>query len=126
MGYCLYGRDIDDQTSPIEAGLGRICSNQKTFTNSENLLRQKKDGTERKLVGFEMSSRGIPRHDYLITSPAGMCLGRVTSGTHSPTLQKGIGMGYLPAVWAEPGTAIAILIRGERIPAKVVKPPFGK
>lgn len=126
MGYCLYGNDIDDQTSPIEAGLGWICSNNKTFTSSENLMLQKKEGTERKLVGFELNGRGIPRHDYLITSPAGMTLGKVTSGTYAPTLQKGIGMGYLPTAWTEPGTSIAVLIRGERIPAKVIKPPFLK
>jgi aminomethyltransferase len=126
MGYCLYGHDIDEYTSPLEAGLGRICSFSKRFTNSKNLFCEMQQGPERKLVGFELRGRGIPRQDYLLTSPAGMTLGLVTSGTHSPSLQKGIGMGYLPAVWAEPGTEIAVLIRGERIPARVVKLPFIK
>ncbi|MGV3706903.1 MAG: glycine cleavage system aminomethyltransferase GcvT [Arcticibacter sp.] len=123
-GFCLYGNDIDDTTSPLEAGLGWITKFSKTFTNSENLEAQKKAGIKKRLVGFEMVDRGIPRHDYPITNPAGEVIGRVTSGTQSPTLQKAIGMGYVDVEYAQPGTEIAIAIRNTNVRARVVKVPF--
>lgn len=123
-GFCLYGNDIDDTTSPLEAGLGWITKFSKTFTNSENLEAQKKAGIKKRLVGFEMVERGIPRHDYPITNPAGEVIGRVTSGTQSPTLQKAIGMGYVDVEYAQPGTEIAIAIRNTNVRARVVKVPF--
>ena len=126
MGFCLYGNDIDDQTSPIEAGLGWITKFTKTFTNSEALLAQKEAGVARKLIGFEMIDRGIPRHDYEIADAEGNVIGRVTSGTQSPSLQKAIGMGYIDKAMAKEGTEIFILIRNQKIKAKVVKFPFYK
>lgn len=125
-GFCLYGNDIDDTTSPIEAGLGWITKFTKTFTNSEALLAQKEAGVARKLIGFEMIDRGIPRHDYPIVDAEGNVVGRVTSGTQSPTLQKAIGMGYLDKDLAKEGTEIFIEIRGAKIKAQVVKFPFVK
>ena len=95
MGYCLYGNDIDDTTSPIEAGLGWITKFNKVFTNHEALLKQKENGVERKLVGFELNERGIPRKDYPILDPNGDAIGTVTSGTMAPSVGKGIGMGYV-------------------------------
>ncbi|MCB0474097.1 MAG: glycine cleavage system aminomethyltransferase GcvT [Flavobacteriaceae bacterium] len=124
MGFCLYGNDIDDTTSPIEAGLGWITKFTKDFTNSEALKKQKEQGTERKLVGFELDERGIPRHEYEIVDAEGNKIGVVTSGTMSPSLKKGIGMGYVPVDYAVPGSKIFIQIRKTAIPATVVKLPF--
>lgn len=124
MGFCLYGNDIDDSTSPIEAGLGWITKFTKSFINSENLAAQKQNGVERKLVGFEMIDRGIPRHDYEIVDIAGTVIGKVTSGTQSPSLQKGIGMGYVKTSFSKVGTDIFIKIRDNKVLARVVKMPF--
>ena len=124
MGFCLYGNDIDDSTSPIEAGLGWITKFTKSFINSENLAAQKQNGVERKLVGFEMIDRGIPRHDYEIVDIAGTVIGKVTSGTQSPSLQKGIGMGYVKTSFSKVGTEIFIKIRDNIVLARVVKMPF--
>jgi len=124
MGFCLYGNDIDDSTSPIEAGLGWITKFTKNFVNSENLAAQKERGVERKLVGFEMIERGIPRHDYEILDAAGTVIGKVTSGTQSPSLQKGIGMGYVKTAFSKMGTDIYVKIRDNKVLARVVKMPF--
>lgn len=126
MGFCLYGNDIDDTTSPLEAGLGWITKFTKDFVNSENLKKQKEEGVSQKLVGFEMIDRGIPRHDYEITNASGTVIGRVTSGTQSPSLQKAIGMGYVPTALAKPGTEIFVRIREKQLKASVVKIPFLK
>lgn len=126
MGFCLYGNDIDDTTSPIEAGLGWITKFSKPFTNSEALQKQKETGVSRKLIGFEMTERGIPRHDYEIADAEGNIIGKVTSGTQSPSLQKAIGMGYVDKAFAKEGTEMFILIRNAKIAAKVVKFPFYK
>jgi len=126
MGYCLYGNDIDERTSPIEAGLGWITKFSKDFVNSEALAKEKERGAENKLVGFELDERGIPRKDYDIVDSHGKKLGVVTSGTMSPSLGKGIGLGYVPAVFTDPGSKIYIQIRKNRIPATVVKLPFYK
>ena len=126
MGYCLYGNDIDDTTSPIEAGLGWITKFTKDFINSEALKDQKERTPERKLVGFELEDRGIPRQGYDIVDGNGKTVGNVTSGTMSPSLKKGIGMGYVPAIMADPGTRIHIQIRKNAVPATVVKLPFYK
>lgn len=123
-GFCLYGNDIDDTTSPLEAGLGWITRFSKKFTNSEALQAQKEAGIKKKLVGFEMIERGIPRHDYPITNEEGDVIGRVTSGTQSPTLQKAIGLGYVDIAYAGPGTEIFIAIRNANVRARVVKFPF--
>ena len=126
MGFCLYGNDINDTTSPIEAGLGWITKFTKEFTNSKALLEQKEKGVTKKLVGFEMIDRGIPRHDYPIVDANGTVIGIVTSGTQSPTLNKAIGMGYVPAALAKADSEIFIMIRDKAIKAKVVKIPFLK
>jgi len=126
MGFCLYGNDIDDATSPLEAGLGWVTKFSKDFTNSAALQQQKQDGTKRKLVGFEMIDRGIPRHDYEIVDADGNTIGKVTSGTQSPSLQKAIGMGYVNNEFAKEGSEIFINIRDNKVKAKVVKPPFYK
>lgn len=126
MGFCLYGNDIDDNTSPLEAGLGWVTKFSKEFNNSAALQQQKADGLKRKLVGFEMIDRGIPRHDYEIVDADGNKIGRVTSGTQSPSLQKAIGMGYVDNAFAKEGTEIYISIRDNKIKAQVVKPPFIK
>lgn len=126
MGFCLYGNDIDDTTSPIEAGLGWVTKFNKKFTNAAALQAQKEAGTARKLIGFEMIERGIPRHDYEIADENGTVIGRVTSGTQSPSLQKAIGMGYADKAYAKEGAEIYILIRNQKIKAKVVKFPFYK
>jgi aminomethyltransferase len=124
MGYCLYGNDIDDQTSPLEAGLGWITKFSKEFVNSDALAKQKEKGVERKLVGFVLNERGIPRHDYPIVDKDSKTIGRVTSGTMSPSLEKGIGMGYVPVEMAQVGSLIQIQIRKNTVPATVVKLPF--
>lgn len=126
MGFCLYGNDIDDTTSPLEAGLGWITKFTKPFTNSDALKKQKEQGVSRKLVGFEMSGRGIPRHGYPIVNDQGQTIGHVTSGTQSPTLQKAIGMGYVQSECAVEGSVIHVMIRDKAIAASVVKPPFLK
>lgn len=126
MGFCLYGNDIDDTTSPIEAGLGWITKFNKKFINSDALQEQKTKGVNKKLVGFEMIDRGIPRHDYEIMDAEGRKIGKVTSGTQAPSLQKAIGMGYVDANLASPGSEIFINIRDKALKAKVVKLPFYK
>ena len=124
MGFCLYGNDIDDTTSPLEAGLGWITKFSKNFVNSENLASQKESGVSRKLVGFEMIERGIPRHDYEVFDASGNIIGKVTSGTQSPTLQKAIGIAYVKTEFSKEGSEIFIGIRENKILAKVVKFPF--
>lgn len=126
MGFCLYGNDINDTTSPLEAGLGWITKFNKEFTNSENLKKQKEEGVSKKLVGFEMIDRGIPRHDYEIVDADGNNIGIVTSGTQSPSMGIAIGMGYVKTEFAAVDSDIFILIRGKKIAAKVVKLPFYK
>ena len=126
MGFCLYGNDIDDTTSPIEAGLGWITKFTKDFTNSTALKFQKENGVKRKLVGFEMIDRGIPRHDYEVKNAAGDTIGKVTSGTQSPSLQKAIGMAYVTPEYAKEGSEIFIPVRDKALKAKVVKIPFYK
>lgn len=126
MGFCLYGNDINDTTSPIEAGLGWITKFTKEFTNSKALLDQKEKGVAKKLVGFEMIDRGIPRHDYEIADASGNMIGVVTSGTQSPSLNKAIGMGYVPTAFSKADSEIFIMIRDKAIKAKVVKMPFYK
>jgi aminomethyltransferase len=126
MAFCLYGNDIDDTTSPIEAGLGWITKFTKEFTNSKNLLQQKEQGVTKKLVGFEMIDKGIPRHDYLIIDADGNTIGRVTSGTQSPTLQKAIGLGYVKKEFTAENSDIYISVRDKSLKAKIVKTPFLK
>jgi len=125
-GFCLYGNDIDDQTSPLEAGLGWVTKFTKDFVNSENLKAEKEAGVQKKLVGFEIIDRGIARHDYQIVDADGHVIGRVTSGTQSPTLKKSIGLGYVDNAFAKEGTEIFINIRDKKIKAVVSKPPFVK
>lgn len=115
MGFCLYGNDIDDTTSPIEAGLGWVTKFTKNFVNSENLAAQKQEGVSRKLVGFEMIDRGIPRHDYEIVDVNGNVIGKVTSGTQAPSLQKAIGMGYVAKEFSKEATEIYIKIRDNNV-----------
>lgn len=124
MGYCLYGNDIDDTTTPLEAGLGWITKFTKDFTARSILEKQKSAGPARKLVGFEMVERGIPRHDYEIKDSSGAPIGRVTSGTQSPSLGKAIGIGYVDAVFAAIDSKIYIKVRDKLLEAKVVKFPF--
>ncbi|RIV69351.1 glycine cleavage system aminomethyltransferase GcvT [Flagellimonas aequoris] len=126
MGYCLYGNDIEDTTSPFEAGLGWITKFTKDFVNSEALAKEKETGPKRKLVAFQMEERGIPRHGYPILDKDGNEIGVVTSGTMSPSLSQGIGMGYVPAEHANLGTTIYIKIRINKVPATLVKLPFYK
>ena len=126
MGFCLYGNDIDDNTSPLAAGLGWVTKFTKDFVNSENLKAEKEKGVSQKLVGFEMIDRGIPRHDYEIVDADGNKIGRVTSGTQSPSLKKSIGLGYVETAFAKEGTEIFISIRNQPIKAIVRKPPFVK
>jgi len=126
MGYCLYGNDITDETSPIEAGLGWITKFSKNFINSEKLAKEKEKGSDRKLIGFQLEERGIPRKDYTIVDEQGTSIGIVTSGTMSPSLGKGIGLGYVPTALAAAGSKIHIQVRKKTIPATVVKTPFYK
>lgn len=126
MGFCLYGNDINDKTSPIEAGLGWITKFTKDFNNSEFLQKQKEVGINRKLVGFELIDRGIPRKEYDILDAEGNVIGQVTSGTQSPSLQKAIGMGYVKKEFAEVDTEIFVQVRKKFLKAKVVKLPFYK
>lgn len=128
MGFCLYGNDIDDTTSPIEAGLGWITKfvDGKNFIDRDVMERIKAEGAKRKLVAFEMIERGIPRHGYQLADTTGNIIGEVTSGTMSPTLKQGIGMGYVKSEFALPETEIAVIVREKPVKAKVVKAPFVK
>ena len=126
MGYCLYGNDIDDTTSPMEAGLGWITKFTKDFTNSANIKQQKEAGVGKKLVAFVMDGPGIPRGHYELMDAEGHKIGDVTSGTQSPSLSKGIGLGYVKTEFAAPGTPIFVQIRGKNLPATVSKLPLTK
>lgn len=126
MGFCLYGNDITDTTSPLEAGLGWITKFTKDFVNSNSLKAQKEAGVTKKLVGFTMIDRGIPRHGYPIVDMSGTVIGEVTSGTQSPSLGIAIGMGYVPSELAVPGNEILVEIRGKHLKAKVTALPFLK
>ncbi len=126
MGFCLYGNDIDDTTSPLEAGLGWITKFTKDFVDSDFLKKQKEEGVTRKLVAFEMIDRGIPRHDYPILDSNGNVIGKVTSGTMSPSMKVGIGLGYVTKEFSALDTEIFIEIREKGVKAKVVKLPFYK
>jgi len=126
MGFCLYGNDINDTTSPIEAGLSWITKFTKDFVNAEALKKQKEDGVIKKLVAFEIDNKGVPRHEYVIVDENGNTIGEVTSGTMSPSLKKGIGMGYVPKAYAKLGSKIKIQVRNKAIAATVVKLPFYK
>ena len=128
MGYCLYGNDINDTTSPIEAGLGWITkfTDAKDFINKQALLKQKQEGVSKKLIGFEMIEKGIPRHDYEIVDKEGNSIGTVTSGTMSPSMNIPVGMGYVKSAFAAEGSEIYIKIREKSLKAKVVKFPFYK
>jgi len=126
MGFCLYGNDIDDTTSPIEAGLGWITKFTKDFTDSDRLKKQKEEGVSRKLIAFEMIDRGIPRHDYPIQDANGTVIGKVTSGTMSPSMKIAIGLGYVTTEFSQPDSEIYINIRDKGLKAKVVKLPFYK
>lgn len=123
-GFCLYGNDIDHTTSPLEAGLGWITKFTKEFTNSNNLKKQKEEGVKRKLVGFKMIDKGIPRHDYEIKNAHGETIGKVTSGTMSPMLSVGIGLGYVKTEHSSPGSEIFISVRNKDLKAEVAKLPF--
>lgn len=124
MGYCLYGNDINDETSPLEAGLGWITKFSKDFTNADKLKTQKETGVARKLVGFLMDGPGIPRGHYELVNEGGEKIGEVTSGTQSPSLSKGIGLGYVQTEFSAPGSKIFVQVRGKNHPATVVKLPF--
>src|SRR6187402_62011 len=126
MGFCLYGNDINDTTSPLEAGLGWITKFNKNFINSESLKKQKEAGVTKKLVAFEMQERSVPRHDYEIVDASGVVIGIVTSGTMSPSMNKGIGLGYVTVSNSAIDSDIFIKIRKNDVPAKVVKLPFYK
>ena len=126
MGFCLYGNDINDHTSPLEAGLGWITKFSKDFVNSQFLLKQKEEGVQRKLIGFEMIDRGIPRNGYKIIDKDSNEIGNVTSGTMGPSVRKAIGMGYVKKEFAQDGQEIYLEIRNKQIAAKVVKFPFYK
>ena len=125
-GFCLYGNDIDDETSPLEGGLGWITKfvEGKEFIDRERLAAQKAAGVERKLVGIKLIGRGVPRHGYKIATPEGEEIGHVTSGTMSPTLKAGIAMGYVKSDYAKVATKLAVVIRDRLIEAEVVKMPF--
>jgi aminomethyltransferase len=126
MGFCLYGNDIDDTTSPLEAGLGWITKFSKPFINAENLQKQKEQGVSRKLVGLVMQERAIPRAGYEIFNAQDEPIGYITSGAQSPMLEKGIGLGYVETAYSQPDTEVLIGIRNRKIPATIVKPPMIK
>jgi len=126
MGYCLYGNDIDETTSPIEAGLSWITKFTKDFLNAEALAKEKEHKPERRLIAFELNERGVPRQGYDIVNESRKVIGNVTSGTMSPCLQKGIGMGYVPRELSKSGSKIYIQVRKKAIPATIVKLPFFK
>ncbi len=126
MGFCLYGNDIDETTSPIEAKLGWITKFTKDFINSEALKKDTEEGPKRKLIAFELEERGIPRQGYEIEDEDGKVIGEVTSGTMSPSLENGIGLGYVPSEVAKFGNKIFIKVRKKSIPAVQVKLPFYK
>ncbi|WP_300671014.1 glycine cleavage system aminomethyltransferase GcvT [Soonwooa sp.] len=123
-GFCLYGNDIDDTTSPLEAGLGWITKFDKDFVSKEIFAKQKEEGVSRKLVGFELTDKGVPRHDYPVVDAEGNVIGKVTSGTQSPMKKIGIGLAYVDKSHNKVGTEIFIQVRNKNIPAKVVKTPF--
>lgn len=123
-GYCLYGNDIDDNTSPIDAGLGWVTNFKKDFISKDIIQAAKEKGPEKKLVGFVMIDRGIPRHDYDIADAQGNIIGKVTSGTQSPTMNQGIGLGYVNTDFTNVGTEIFIPLRGKLLKAQIVKTPF--
>ena len=124
MGYCLYGNDITDTTSPLEAGLGWVTKFTKQFINSENLQKQKETGVTRRLIGFKMTDKGIPRHGYAIKDLEGNAIGEVTSGTMSPSMRIGIGMGYVNKPHAKTDTDLLIVVRNRELKAKVQKMPL--
>jgi aminomethyltransferase len=124
MGFCLYGNDINDTTSPLEGGLGWITKFTKDFTAKEILEKQKAEGVQRKLVGFELLDKGIPRHDYEITNENGETIGKVTSGTQSPSLGKAVGLGYVQKAYSAIDSNIYIKVRDKLLKAKVAKVPF--
>ena len=126
MGYCLYGNDISDETSPIAAGLGWVTKFNKDFIGKEIIQNQKNEGTEDKLIAFELIERGIPRKDYEIENYFGELIGKVTSGTMGPSVQKAIGLGYIKSEYAKMGDTIYLKIRNKKIPALIVKLPFFK
>lgn len=126
MGFCLYGNDIDETTSPIEANLGWITKFTKDFLDADRLKRQKEEGVERRLIGFELQGRGVPRQGYRIVDENGDDIGIVTSGTMAPSVEKPIGMGYVKTEYRKPGTEIFIQVRNKNVPAQVVKMPFYK
>ena len=126
MGFCLYGNDINDETSPLEAGLGWITKFTKDFVNSAALLKQKEEGVKRKLIGFEMIDRGIPRHGYSIIDKNSNVIGHVTSGTMGPSVKKAIGLGYVKKEFSHDGQEIYLDIRNKKIAARIVKLPFYK
>ena len=123
-GFCLYGNDIDDTTSPIEAGLGWITKFDKDFVSKETFAKQKEEGVTRKLVGFELTDKGVPRHDYPVVDAEGNVIGKVTSGTQSPMKKVGLGLAYVDKPLFRLGSEIFIQVRNKNIPAKVVKMPF--
>ncbi|MCW3804887.1 glycine cleavage system aminomethyltransferase GcvT [Plebeiibacterium marinum] len=125
-GFCLYGNDIDDTTSPIEAGLGWITkfTESKSFIDKDFLLNQKTEGVNKKLKGFKMIDKGIPRHDYEVINEQDQVIGKVTSGTHSPILKQGIGMAYINTEYTKIGTEIFIKVRNRKLKAEIVKVPF--
>ena len=124
MGFCLYGNDIDDTTSPLEGGLGWITKFTKDFINAASIKKQKEEGVKKKLVGFKMIDKGIPRHDYALKDAAGNVIGKVTSGTMSPMLGIGVGLGYVNAEHSIVGTEIFVDVRGKALKAQVSKTPF--
>ena len=124
MGYCLYGNDIDDSTSPLEAGLGWVTKFTKNFINSDQLKKQKDEGVKRKLVGLEMIDRGIPRHGYLLYNNDGEEIGKITSGSISPMTNKGIALGYVKTGFHNKETEVLVDIRNKKLKMKVVRPPF--
>lgn len=126
MGFCLYGNDIDDTTSPMEAGLGWITKFTKTFTSSDKFLAQKENGVRKKLVGFVLEERAIPRHDYEVCDADGRVIGKVTSGTQSPSLKIPIGLAYVETAFSKVDSEIYIKVRDKLSKAKVVKLPFYK